>query len=110
MTGKEGHCLGLIGGLGPGATVHYYRALIAAHEAAERVPRMLIAHADVDRVMTAAGAKDFTGLADYLAGLIGSMKAGGAEATAIASHITTTSRACRRPSTKAVSQRAKIAK
>ena len=83
MTGKEGHCLGLIGGLGPGATVHYYRALIAAHEAAERVPRMLIAHADVDRVMTAAGAKDFTGLADYLAGLIGSMKAGGAEATAI---------------------------
>jgi aspartate racemase len=44
---------------------------------------MLIAHADVNRVMTAAGAKDFAGLADYLAGLIGGMKAGGAEMTAI---------------------------
>jgi aspartate racemase len=83
MTGKEGRCLGLIGGLGPGATVHYYRELLAAHEAQARVPRMLIAHADVNRVMAAAGAKDFVGLADYLAGLIGSMKAGGAEMTAI---------------------------
>jgi aspartate racemase len=44
---------------------------------------MLIAHADVSRVMAAAGARDFGGLADYLAGLIGSMKAGGAEMTAI---------------------------
>jgi aspartate racemase len=44
---------------------------------------MLIAHADVNRVMTAAGAKDFAGLADYLAGLIGDVKAGGAEMTAI---------------------------
>jgi aspartate racemase len=83
MSAKEGRCLGLIGGLGPGATVYYYRGLLAAHEARARVPRMLIAHADVSRVMTAAGAKDFAGLADYLAGLIGDMKAGGAEMTAI---------------------------
>jgi aspartate racemase len=83
MSAKEGRCLGLIGGLGPGATVHYYRELLAAHDAAGRVPRMLIAHADVNRVMAAAGAKDFAGLADYLAGLIASMKAGGAEMTAI---------------------------
>jgi aspartate racemase len=79
----EGRCLGLIGGLGPGATVHYYRELLAAHEAQACVPRMLIAHADVNRVMAAAGAKDFVSLADYLAELIGSMKAGGAEMTAI---------------------------
>jgi aspartate racemase len=79
----EGRCLGLIGGLGPGATVYYYRELLAAHAAQGCVPRMLIAHADVNRVMTAAGAKDFGGLADYLAGLIGDMKAGGAEMTAI---------------------------
>ena len=83
MSAKEGRCLGLIGGLGPGATVHYYRELLAAHAAQGRVARMLIAHADVNRVMAAAGAKDFGGLADYLAGLIGSMKAGGAEMTAI---------------------------
>ena len=31
----EGRCLGLVGGLGPGATVHYYRGLIAAHACAE---------------------------------------------------------------------------
>ena len=83
MSAKEGRCLGLIGGLGPGATVHYYRELLAAHEAQARVPRMLIAHADVNRVMAAAGAKDFGGLAGYLAGLIGNLKAGGAEMTAI---------------------------
>ena len=28
--GNEARCLGLIGGLGPGATVHYYRELITA--------------------------------------------------------------------------------
>ena len=39
--------LGLIGGLGPNATVYYYRGLLAAHEAAGRTARMLIAHADV---------------------------------------------------------------
>lgn len=83
MSSTEGRCLGLVGGLGPGATVYYYRELLAAHAAQGRVPRMLIAHADVSRVMAAAGAKDFGGLADYLAGLIGSMKAGGAELTAI---------------------------
>jgi aspartate racemase len=83
MSGKEARCLGLVGGLGPGATIHYYRELLAAHTAQERVARMLIAHADVNRVMAAAGAKDFGGLADYLAGLIGNTRAGGAEMTAI---------------------------
>ena len=34
---RAGRCLGLIGGLGPGATVHYYRELIAGHE--RRGPR-----------------------------------------------------------------------
>ena len=29
--GKAGRCLGLIGGLGPGATIYYYQGLIAAH-------------------------------------------------------------------------------
>ena len=83
MSTTDGRCLGLIGGLGPGATVYYYRELLAAHAAQGRIARMLIAHADVNRVMTTAGAKDFAGLADYLAGLIGDMKAGGAETTAI---------------------------
>jgi aspartate/glutamate racemase len=33
-SGGEGRCLGLIGGLGPGATIYYYRGLLAAHAAA----------------------------------------------------------------------------
>lgn len=82
-TAKEGRCLGLIGGLGPGATVHYYRELVGAHEKRARVPHIMIAHADVHRVYAAVTAKDFDGLARYLAGLVTQMAAGGAEVTAI---------------------------
>jgi aspartate racemase len=81
--GKETRCLGLIGGLGPGATIHYYRELVAAHEKQARVPRLLITHADVHRVYAAVTAKDFDGLARYLAGLVIQLAAGGADVTAI---------------------------
>ncbi|MGB7259178.1 MAG: amino acid racemase [Pseudolabrys sp.] len=79
----EGRCLGLLGGLGPGATVHYYRRLLAAHAAAGRVARMLIAHVDVDRVRGFVEKSDREGLARYLASFIAQLKAGGAEITAI---------------------------
>jgi aspartate racemase len=82
-TAQEGRCLGLIGGLGPGATVHYYRELITAHENQTRVPRLLIVHADVQRVYAAVTANDFDGLARYLAGLVTQLAAAGAEITAI---------------------------
>jgi len=82
-TAQQGRCLGLIGGLGPGATVHYYRELIAAHEKRARVPRLLIAHADVHRVYALVTAKDFDGLARYLAGLVTQLADGGADITAI---------------------------
>lgn len=81
--GKAGRCLGLIGGLGSGTTIHYYRQLVAAHEQHGRVARLLIAHADIQRVYAAVTAKDFDGLARYLAGLIANMAAGGAEFSAI---------------------------
>ena len=58
--GNEARCLGLIGGLGPGATIHYYRELIAAHQAQGRIPRLLIAHADVNRALALAGAEGVT--------------------------------------------------
>jgi len=80
---SHGRCLGLIGGLGPGATVTYYRALVAAHAAQNRGARMMIAHADVDSVLALAGANDLDGLAQYLAGVIRDLKAGGAAFTAI---------------------------
>ncbi len=81
--GKEGLCLGLIGGLGPGATALYYRELVAAIEKRGRVPRLLIAHADINHVYATLATKDLDGLARYLAGLIDDMAAGGAELTAI---------------------------
>jgi len=82
-TRKPGRCLGLVGGLGPGATVHYYRELVAAHERQGRSLRILIAHADIERVYAAVNAKDFDGLARYFSGMIADMAAGGAEFTAI---------------------------
>lgn len=80
---KESRCLGLIGGLGPGATVYYYRSLLAAHEAAGRTARLLIVHADLDRVRYFAENNDRAGLARYLADFVSSLAAGGAQMTAI---------------------------
>ena len=82
-TSKEGRCLGLIGGLGPGATVYYYRGLLAAHAAAGRTARLLIAHADLNQVRAFVENEDRAGLAGYLASFVSSLAAGGAEVTAI---------------------------
>src|SRR5215210_1164203 len=83
MSGEAGKILGLIGGLGPTATVYYYRGLIAAHAAAGRVPRMLIAHADVDHGRPLAEAGKLDELARYLNGFIDATALGGAEMAAI---------------------------
>ena len=83
MAGKEGRVLGLVGGLGPNATVYYYNGLIAAHKAQGRVARMVIAHADVDHGRPLAEAGRLDELARYLNGFIDSTAAGGAEMAAI---------------------------
>jgi aspartate racemase len=80
---REARILGLIGGLGPAATVHYYNGLLAAHKAQGRVARMLIAHADVDHARPLAEANRLDELACYLNGLIERTAAGGAETAAI---------------------------
>jgi aspartate racemase len=81
-TGKDSRCLGLIGGLGPFATSHYYLGLVRNIEAAGRIPRLLVAHADVDTGRGFVERKDLEGLAAYLAGFAAETKAGGAEMTA----------------------------
>src|ERR1043165_1855177 len=83
MSGKEGRILGLIGGLGPNATVYYYNGLIAQHKARGAVARMLIAHADVDYGRPLAESGQLDELARYLNGFIDELAAGGAEFTAI---------------------------
>ena len=42
-------CVGIVGGLGVGATVHYYEKITAACKARGVVPDLVIVHADVDR-------------------------------------------------------------
>ena len=83
MSAKQGRVLGLVGGLGPNATVYYYNGLIAAHKARSAVARMLIAHADVDHGRPLAEAGRLDELARYLNSFVDQMAAGGAEMTAI---------------------------
>ena len=81
---KNSRCLGIIGGLGVGATVHYYQAIVRAHKELGRAPRLLIAHADVDRVLGSVRDRDFNDLAQYLAGFANELAEAGAEIAAIA--------------------------
>jgi len=77
--------LGLIGGLGPGATVHYYRELAKA-----QAGELLVIHADMDRVLGEVQRGDRIGLARYFARLIERLAHGGAELaviSAVAPHI-----------------------
>ena len=83
MEARYGRLLGLVGGLGPNATVYYYNGLIAQHKAQGRVARMLIAHADVDYGRPLAESGRLDELARYLNGFIDEMAAAGAEMTAI---------------------------
>jgi aspartate racemase len=76
--------LGLIGGLGVGATVCYYQALVEAHKAVERIPRLLIAHADVGRVLSLVRDGRSGDLARYLGDLADRLQAAGAAIGAIA--------------------------
>lgn len=70
--------LGLIGGLGPVATVHYYRELVKA-----QAGEMLIVHADMDAALAYVKRGDVVGLAGYFARIIDRLARGGAELAAI---------------------------
>lgn len=77
--------IGLIGGIGPAATDFYYRGLIDRHVAAGVPLDCTIAHADVREM-----SKNLTGgnpgrQAEIFAGLIGRLKAAGAQAAAVTS-------------------------
>jgi aspartate racemase len=70
---------GLVGGLGIGAGIFYYRSLVAGHLACGLSPRILMVHADVRRVMAHAAARETRPLATYLAGLLRQLADGGAQ-------------------------------
>jgi aspartate racemase len=76
-------CLGLIGGLGVGATVHYYEKLAKGCETLGIELDIVITNAQTPRVFQYVEASDRDGLAQYLSGYIRRMNAAGAELVAI---------------------------
>jgi len=80
---KKARCLGLVGGLGVGAAVHYYQTLAKAHEELGRALDMVMTHAETARVYEGVQAGDREGLADYLLGFILRMHSAGADVAAI---------------------------
>jgi aspartate racemase len=63
-------CVGIVGGLGVGATVHYYEKIAAACKARAPVPDLVIAHADVDYGQSLVREGKLNALAVYLAGFV----------------------------------------
>jgi aspartate racemase len=76
-------CVGIVGGLGVGATVHYYEKITAACKARGFVPDLVIVHADVDRGQGFVRDGKLDELADYLAGFIERLARAGAEAAVL---------------------------
>ena len=71
--------LGLVGGLGVGAAVHYYVNIAKAHHAQDRTLDMVMVHAEPPRVMEFVKAGDREGLARYLVRFILRMSDAGAD-------------------------------
>ena len=89
-TSLEPHGVGLIGGLAVGATIYYYRSIVAACQQRGFAPRLLIAHADLERVLPMIANNERERLADYLAGFVTDFKAANLEfaaVSAVAPHI-----------------------
>jgi aspartate racemase len=75
--------IGLVGGLGPGATIHYYERLTAAFIERGATPRFMISHADFRYVLARITETALDDLADYLASHIESLARAGAGFAAI---------------------------
>jgi aspartate racemase len=80
---SAGRCLGLVGGLGVGATIHYYRELADAHAARACALNAVILHADINYLMNLITLRDIDGMAHYLSRIIHRMSAAGAQIAAI---------------------------
>lgn len=77
--------IGLIGGIGPAATVFYYRGLVAAHEAAGAKMDLTIVHADVEAMVRNATAGDPAAQAENFRILADRLKGAGADVVAVTS-------------------------
>jgi aspartate racemase len=84
MSAPQPHCIGLVGGLGPAATIYYYNALLQAHADLAVKPDIVVVHADVTHVLGLVRDGDTLGLARYLAGFVERLRAAGATLAAVA--------------------------
>jgi aspartate racemase len=75
--------IGLIGGLGVGAAVIYYRAITAGCANRGFVPRMTIVHADAPTALAHVSAGRIDELADYLADFVAELRSVGIKFFAI---------------------------
>ena len=75
--------VGLIGGMGPAATVYYYRRLIARSAERGIDLRLLLNHAKVAKVLAHAAAGEEAELGEYLSGLALELERGGASLIAV---------------------------
>ena len=71
--------VGIVGGLGVGATVDYYKRITAACKARGVVPDLVFVHADVDRGQGFVRDGKLDALAEYLAGFIERLGRAGAD-------------------------------
>ena len=81
----KGKCVGLLGGVGPGAAAYYYLRLAELHRERGLTLDLAMVHADMERTMQAVPAGDKAGLAKYFGGLTTRMAAAGAEMLVIPS-------------------------
>lgn len=76
-------CVGIVGGLGVGATVDYYERITAQCKSRGVVPDLVFVHADVDRGQGFVRAGQLDALAGYLLGFIERLARAGATAAAL---------------------------
>ncbi len=76
-------CFGLIGGLGVGATAYYYQELAKAHANLGKAMQLIIAHADLNRVLQYVRDGEAVALACYFANLVQRLADAGARTAAI---------------------------
>lgn len=76
-------CFGLVGGLGVGAAIHYYRELAKAHDARKAAMELAMVHADLTRMARWSREGDAKSMAGYLSDLIARLQAAGATFAAI---------------------------
>jgi aspartate racemase len=74
-----GACVGIVGGLGVGATIHYYEKITAACSARGVIPDLVFVHADANKGQGFVRAGRLDQLADYLASMIDRLGRAGAD-------------------------------